>query len=176
MTIVVEDGTGLPNAVSYADANYADVYMQARGFTTWVALQTTEKEQALVRATDYMGLMFKWAGDRFTTTQALDWPRSGAELYGTDVGTDEIPILIKNACVELAYRAAQGPLILDPTQDDSGRLVGKVVERAGPIDEETTYIAKGQMSIPTLYKRYPFVDAMLRPLVENGGTGGGVYR
>lgn len=167
MAIEVEDGTGKANAVAYVDATYADTYFGARGFTIWVGLALSEKEQALVRAGDYMNMMFRWSGSRATTTQRMDWPRKDVVLHDVDVASNAIPTLLKDACCEIAIRAAAGPLLLDPAADSSGRLLGKVVERVGPVESEKTYIARGQMSVPQPYKRFPQVDALLRPLLQN---------
>lgn len=174
MALIVEDGTGLANAVSYVDDIYADAYFGARGYTIWISLQLAEKQQALVRATDYMNAMFNWNGSRATTTQRLDWPRKNVTLHDVDVASDEIPNLVKDACCELAIRAAAGPLLLDPAVDSTGRLLGKIVERIGPVETEKTYIARGQMSMPQPYKRFPQVDALLKPLVSVASNS--VYR
>lgn len=54
MTLVVEDGSIVSGAESYASVAQADAYFAARGITIWSPLLDAEKEQALRRATDYM--------------------------------------------------------------------------------------------------------------------------
>ena len=44
--MIVENGTGLPNADSYVSVEFADSYFSARGVSAWVALTQTQKEQA----------------------------------------------------------------------------------------------------------------------------------
>ena len=51
MSLIVEDGTGMETAESYASVAQADARLAALGMTNWATLTTTEKEQALRRAT-----------------------------------------------------------------------------------------------------------------------------
>lgn len=174
MAFIVETGAGVANANAYIDDIFADAHFGDRGFTIWVQLLLAEKQQAIVRATDYMGQMFSWAGERVNGAQALDWPRKGVYLHEVLIASNSIPLLLKQACAEIAIRAAAGPLLLDPSVDSTGRLLGKDVQRVGPVETEKTYIARGQMAIPERYKRFPQVERMLAPLVVSAGQE--VYR
>lgn len=172
MTIVVEDGTGLPNAESYASVAEADTYLAARGITTWGGLQQPEKEQALRRATDYMST-YQWQGVRTVATQALDWPRMYVRAYDADVSWTVLPQAIKNACIELAWRGAAGPLLPDvKADDDSGKQLTKTVKKVGPIDIEKTYASRGPLSTiePPLWSA---VNVIVKEYVRKGF---GVYR
>lgn len=128
--IIVENGTGLADAVSYLSVADADAYLAARGITIWAPLLEAEKEQALVRATDYLVQVYrlKWKGSRVNATQALDWPRAFVERedyeYSTLNGTttiggrfyypaNEVPAEVKKATAEMALRAAAGELAPD---------------------------------------------------------------
>lgn len=106
---------GDPAAEAYISAADADAYFLARGNATWAALAEDAKESALRLGTDYMDALYgtRWLGWRTTTTQALDWPRSGAIAYGVDVPDDSIPVSIQRANAELAVRASQGDLLVD---------------------------------------------------------------
>ena len=66
MALIVEDGTGLETAESYASVAQADARLAALGMTNWATLTTTEKEQALRRATVAMVQFFggRWKGAR----------------------------------------------------------------------------------------------------------------
>lgn len=145
MSLVTEDGTGLADAESYATVAAADVYFAARGVIAWDG--TTEaKEQALRRATDYMGATFSrlWRSSRSTVTQALDWPR---------IGWESVPETIRRACMELALRA-QG-LDLAP---DVGAQVKR--ETVGPISVEYQDWARQST-------RYVFVWGLLGPYLRD---------
>lgn len=171
MALVVEDGTGKADANSYATAAEADAYFLARGITIWAPLQSGEKDEALIRATDYMA-KYTWKGNRVTATQAIDWPRQNVLAYGFTVDSASLPTAIKNACIELAVRAASGPLAGDIKVDDTGRVPSKLVTKVGPIDKETTYGTRGAIAVPTQHS-FPAVDYILKEFLN---TGSYVYR
>lgn len=159
MAIVVEDGSGLPGAESYASVSDADTYQAARGRTLWAALSTNEKEQALRRATDWMLQEYRdrWQGTRMTETQALDWPRYDVCLDGYWVATDTVPKEVVRACIEMAFRAASGDLL----KDQGAQVQSKSV---GPIS--VTYAQGARQNV-----KYAAVDSMLRGLLSGGGVG-----
>lgn len=151
MAFVVEDGTGLADANSYASAAEADAYFLDRGNAAWTGANAV-KESALIQATDYIETRFwgKFVGSQLTETQALSWPRTGF---------DEIPAGIKRACMEYAVRALSAPLAPDPAVPDSGitmattrqEVVGAVVVEFEPVG-----------STPMKHRPYPAADALLR--------------
>lgn len=173
MTLVVEDGTGLANAESFASVAEADTYLAKRGMTNWATLTTTEKEQALVRSTDYMEQAYRllWKGNRVTATQALSWPREWVERedYSSTSGltgdidgkfyypSNVVPNEVKAACVTLAFKAASGDLA-----PDLDRLTKR--EKVDVIEVE--YETGGVQ-----YVRFRSVDMMLGPIVKIGGPG-----
>lgn len=155
MSLIVEDGTSLSNAESYASVAECDVYHAANGITIWAPLLVLEKEQALRRATNFMLQTFRtrWKGQRATSTQRLDWPRWNVQLpdlFGTVdayVPNTEIPQLLKDVLCELALLAAQGDLNYVGTQ-------GVISKQVGPLkvvyDKDTT-----------TQKKYVFIENML---------------
>lgn len=160
MTLIVEDGTGRDDAESLASVAQADAHHAARGNAPWAQLQVIEKEQALRRATDYIGQMYaaKWKGTRVRAGQALDWPRADVRLPGAGfVPSDAIPRQITQATAELALRAAAGELA-----PDLGRTVAE--KTIGPI--KTVY-ASGAPA----YVQYRSIDLLLQPLLGGGGLG-----
>ena len=173
MALIVEDGTGLDDAESFAAVAYADAYWLARGGASWAALSEGAKEIALRLATDYMEIRWRsrWKGLRLTAGQALAWPRSDVvDEDGYDVAADAVPTRVANACVEYAFRAASGDLIPDPETDATGGTVTRKREKVGPIEEETEYLLTS--SVKTI-KPYPKADRTLRGLLL---AGGGVIR
>ncbi len=157
MPLIVEDGTGLPNADSYISVADADTHFADRGITLWATMQEVEKEQAIRRATDYMEGWYSqdWSGSRLTQAQALSWPRQGVKVDGWYLPTDQVPSLVVKACAEVAFRAAGGDLNPD--------LAAQVKsETVGPIS--VTY-ADGARQKP----KYAAIDAMLSSLLSGGG-------
>lgn len=173
MTLLVEDGTLVDGAESYISVEYADMYFANRGVSTWSILNTTEKEQALRRATDYMLARYRgrWKGSKVKYAQALDWPRVGVTPddsenpislpsgysygYRYVIPYTTLPEEVKKVCAEYALRAAAGPLLDDQTQ--------KVLqETVGPI---TT---KYDSNSPA-HTQYLQADMTLAPLLSTGG-------
>jgi hypothetical protein len=164
--MIVENGTGVPDADSYVTVLEADAYLASRGVpAAWAALDDTAKAALLVRATDYMQAAYRgrWKGFRRSDTQALDWPRQGVMLddlpYGALVKFDIVPGQVKAAQIELATRqmtAGDTPLMQDLTR-------GVVSETIGPIS--TTYDTHSPQQV-----RYAQVDALLSPLLATTGA------
>lgn len=161
MSLIVEDGTGLATAESYISVADAGTYHTNRGNAAWAALSTdTIREQCLRKATDYMIQAYtdRWQGVRYVAeTQALDWPREGVVVNGEEVAYTVVPTIIKNACAELALKAATATLLEDQEQ-------GVLSETVGPIS--VTYNGSSPQA-----KRYKSVDAMLAPYLKSGGSG-----
>ena len=149
--------TGGAAAESYSTVAQADAYHAARGNTLWAPLTTTEKEQALRRATDYMAVYAgRWKGIRTSLAQALDWPRYGVVANGYDLASDVVPVPVANACAELAFRGAKGDLA-----PDLGAQKQSV--KVGPI--ETTYAAGTRQTT-----KFQAVDNMLMPYLSGGAN------
>lgn len=172
MAFTPEDGTGVVNANSYVDVDYADTYFSDRGNEAWGNLDSTDKEIALINASDYINLRYgeKFKGSLATETQGMLWPR----LY---VGSSalQMPDSLKRATAEYAIRASAAPLAPDYSFDDSGRLWTKKREEVGPIVEETTYDSNSASDLYT-FRPYPVPDALIKPLLIGGGYGGGLLR
>ena len=167
VTLVVEDGTGLADANSYASVAEADTYFENRGNAAWAALSTTNKQTALIRATDYMIQAYRpnWKGLRNTDTQALDWPREyvqridstgGYGPYPSYYPDDVVPVEIKQACMELASRASTDTLAPDLEQLT-------IREKVGPIEVEYSEFSPQ-------YVRFRAVDNLLAPFLMNVGA------
>lgn len=107
MTIIVEDGTALPTANSYASETDGDTYTDDRGLTAWTD-STGDKEAALIRATASLDMIYRtqYPGIRLNgRLQGLEWPRSDAtDFNGNTIAIDEIPQEIIYATIELAIR------------------------------------------------------------------------
>lgn len=147
MALVVEDGTGLPDAEAYISVLDADAYHAARGNAAWAALAEPAKEAALRLGADYMGAVYglRWAGARLTDTQALDWPRDA----------DGVPAAVVRANAELALRASAGALLAD-----QGPAVKQ--ETVGPLS--VIYMDGARQAV-----RYTLIDAMLAALLRPAG-------
>lgn len=161
MSLVVENGSGLSDAESYASVSDSTAYHSALGNTSWAVLSSTLQEQALRRATIYLvgKYRLRWAGSRMTTSQSLDWPRSLVPVadtpYKSYYPNNVVPKEVVDACCSMAIRAADGELLSDQSQRAASVTVGPI----------STSFEPGS----TVATQYPEIDALLRPLLKSGG-------
>jgi hypothetical protein len=80
--MIVEDGTGVAGANSYATVDEFVAFHTQRGNTTLAEADTDQIESALVKGTDYLEQKFRllWKGSRSYSTQVLSWPRRGVDV------------------------------------------------------------------------------------------------
>ena len=115
LTLIVETGTGLSNANSYATVAEGDAYHEAHLYASaWTGAVLSTKTAALVWATRLLDEQVQWYGYRATVAQALSWPRGGvpekeanadaayAALYGYVIASTVIPTWLKYAVCEYA--------------------------------------------------------------------------
>lgn len=165
MALVVETGSASATAESYISVADADLYFSNRGNAAWAALSTTQKEQNLRKATDYMVGVYRlrWKGYRKTATQALDWPRSFVYLeaftqgavgsYPYLVGDTVVPNEVKNACCELAIKAATAELAADLSRGVLSEKIDAITIQYDPASPEAV--------------RYRAVDNMLATYLKS---------
>lgn len=113
MTLTVETGEGLANADSFASVEAADAYWATRVSAAWAAATTSDKERALVLATDYLNDMtrFPYRGQKASYAQALQWPRTGATEFGGQAIPDSVvPHALVRAACYLAPKALSADL------------------------------------------------------------------
>lgn len=165
MALIVEDGTGLSTSQAYHDAAYADAYFTARGIAAWTG-STTVKEQAIIRATDYIearwGPLFLGAPLVLEEPrQALSFPRQLLyDRWGLLV--EGVPEDLKKASCEYALRALTAELAPDPVFETGGVVQSKRT-KVGPIEKETSYVGGAVVTI----RPYPAADALIRQFVSS---------
>lgn len=153
MALIVEDGSVVTGANSYADEATIEAYLTARGHTF-----TAIVEADVLRAMIYIDSL-PWKGTRYDEDQELAWPRDG--VYDADdflIETDEIPDKVIYALCEAAYKENQS----------SGTLLP---------DEERTVIRQTVDVITTEYERgssqltkFNVITRLLKGLIEGGSS------
>jgi hypothetical protein len=131
VALVVEDGTIVSGANSFATLAYANAYLSARGVTKFADADQGDQETALVRACDYLRdeVLFIYRGQRVAYNQPLPWPRQGASIYrGPSIPNNVIPQGLIDAQCELCFKALTADL-----QPDIEHGGGISSERIGPI-------------------------------------------
>lgn len=137
MTIVVEDGTGKSNAVSYVSVADADTYWAAESDDVWSGFSTAEKEVALVRATREIDRLYavRFVGVRSSSAQSLCWPRQQATTVDGIAIVADVPQQVIDATIELARTATLEDLrATDNPLDVTGETI-----KVGPIELSTDY-------------------------------------
>lgn len=142
--MIVEDGTGLSDANSYVSVEFADDYFSARGVSEWSAFEN--KEQILVKATDFIDSIFQWYGKKEFEGQALRFPRT--ELYDYEgLAVKGVPNCLKQAVCDAALLALNGnDLFL--TKDANGNVVS---ERIGELAFTYSKTENETVASSTLY-------------------------
>lgn len=165
MALVVETGTGSATAESYISVADATTRHANLGNAAWAALASdTVREQYLRRATEYMEGAYRqrWKGYKKTSAQALSWPRDDVYLDYSVGGPDNlvsntiVPADVKNACADLALKAATVTLAAD---------ISKAVVREKVVDViEVEY----DTNAPA-YTQYRAIDMQLSAYLKAGG-------
>lgn len=159
MPLIVEDGTGLASAESYASVAALDAYAAAHGSpAAHAAASTAAKEAALRYASTWVDARYLWRGLVLQTTQRLSWPRSGAvdpdgrELSG-----------VPSRLVELVCQAALEQLTESlVTPASRGGQVAS--ERVGSLEVSYFPGAPGG-------RTFNYLDALAEPLTSDAGLG-----
>ncbi len=164
MALIVEDGTGKPDAESYISVADAGVYAAARGLTFPVstAPEITAAEQALRRATEFIDQRYgtRFVGQWAVADQALAWPRSYAYYRSEALADDAVPPQVKAATVQAAVRELASPGSLTP--DVTTGTIKKRVRVEGAVEVEYAVGAGGVASQTPIVS---IIDQILAPLL-----------
>jgi hypothetical protein len=152
-TFLVEDGTGLSGATSYASVAEANSYLAQNIHVqpTWRSLATSQKEALLSWSSRYLDQRATWNGTKSVETSALRWPRTGVyDVDGNAIDSDVIPQALKSATIEMArYLIAQDRSddrdqdALKELQVDVIRLVFDETYRLPEVPNEIQFILRG---------------------------------
>lgn len=172
MPFLVEDGTGLPNSNSYESVAEFNAYCALRGMEVTASYNDTDKQRALIKATDFIDLTKKFKGRKLLITQALEFPRGWLTVPGFCEYVEGIPEKLKYALSEYAYIELLNPgtLIPNPESDASGLQLLSSFEKVGPIEEKKTFSTS---SVKTV-KLWPKGDRYLVDYLCS--TSGGSFR
>lgn len=175
-TFTVETGSAAPGANAYISVAEANDYHTGRGNDAWASATNSQKQTAIVRATDYIDKRFgrRFVGILQSATQGVAWPRIDAYDRSEYLLTG-VPAQVKKACAEYALRA------LAPTADllpDASEATGEVQSQSttvGPISESKSFATSqnraGQSGLvsDSAIPQYPAADLWLEELVRTSG-------
>lgn len=123
--MIIEDGTGKPDAESYATAQELADYAVKYGVK--VPSDTVALEALLRRAALAMEVM-SWKGHRSSANQALTWPRNELHLDGTTQPHGLLPDRIRYGQMALASELHANDL--NPPETRKGAVIRERVEGA----------------------------------------------
>ena len=160
MTLVVEDGSGNPNAESYV--TLAEVKDYASKYSLAWFPDTDEAGEAACRvATQYVDATYRFmfqGTQAKPNQQALEWPRSGVYYSGNTVDSKSLPKLLKKAVCEAAVRQASKPGCLTP-DTNAGANITQITAESVAISYVGTGLVQG-------VKVFPTIGLTLSPLLQ----------
>jgi hypothetical protein len=132
MALILEDGTGVTGANSYASLVEALAYHADHGNLTWATSTDPLRTAALIRGSAAIDGIFggRWQGTRMLEDQGLDWPRVGA--YDRDgFYLDDLPDAVKNMAMEAAIVELDNPGALSQkaTTGLSEQTIGLITQK-----------------------------------------------
>lgn len=135
MTLIVEDGSGVTNANTYADIDTVDAYHAALGQSTWTGTDAA-KEASILRAMRFIENQ-QYIGIKEDDDNSLEWPRWDAwDRNGYLILNDVVPQNIVNALCESALVELVSPNALRTTL-----VRGNAIKRQKVDVIETEYFA-----------------------------------
>lgn len=162
VVVVVEDGTGLPNANSYVSvAELRDYFSVVPDAAAFVAQDDDVLGQYVIYATRVLDQKTLWKGYQPTTAQALAWPRQYVtDKYGNSIPSNIVPPQVKAVTCELARWLKEN----DPADgQDVQRLKQVTVDVIDIVFQDQT----AQSSWPTLFNQ--IIDGLGRLNIGSRG-------
>lgn len=158
MTLIVEDGSIVPNANTYvSDAEYT-AYCDARGLTYGADAAAREKE--IIKGMDLIeSYRDQFQGSKTQYTQPLQWPRVAVYIDDYPVDSDSIPKELKYALIEAASASNTTDIIVNQTNSNIKKEKVDVLEVEYFDGGENTSVILGR------------VNVYLQVLLSNSSTG-----
>lgn len=122
-TLVVEDGSVVTGANTYADETTVATFCENLGLSDFASLATADMTTAILRAMAYVeSLPFK--GYKTDYDNPLRWPRYGmSDDEGYAVEDDEIPNDLINGLCQAAYEEGIDPGVLQKNETRMDRAI-----------------------------------------------------
>lgn len=165
VSLVIEDGTCVPNANCYVSLDYANAYMNNTGRSDWNDKTDNQKKTYLINATAYIDRTYSkigWKGiKKYHRKQSLCFPR--VELFDKDgfevIG---IPDELKKAVCEASYISTTTSLFT--IKDSSGTVKKQKVDVL-----EVEYYSEKEISGEYI-SRFTILDYLLSDFYKSKNT------
>lgn len=163
MDFVVENGTGMSDATSYVDLQYAQDYFTRKNMRDWWDnLNSDAQKNELINGTEYADKKFgpKLDGKPLNPNQALEFPRSGLkDRYGRPI--TGVPKNVKDATCEYAWLSSNGQL--HATSQQVNAKVESKTTKVGPITTSVKYV---DSVTKMTYLEHPYPDSLINFYVD----------
>lgn len=157
--LIVEDGTGKPDAESYATAE--DLVLYAMKFGVVIPADAVAQEALLRRAALAMDGM-TWKGRKSSGDQALSWPRREIRLDGENKPERYLPARVQYGQMALAAEIHKDDI--DPIDQRKGAVTKDKVD--GAVEREYAVISSTSKRLlpaaPDRPSATQFADYLLR--------------
>lgn len=152
--LIIEDGSGVPNANSYCDLDFALEYCAMKGYNDWLNLSDDEQKIFLIRGTEFVDNYFTWKGTRSFINQSMAFPRE--DVYDDDrYKVRGIPDKLKKACIEAAWlNNTSGSDTLFSSKDINGQVKKQKVDTLEVEyfkKDDNTSTSSSQVDYTTIY-------------------------
>lgn len=158
ISIIIEDGSNVPDANSYVSISDARLYASNRGIS--LPVNDDAVASMLIQGMDYLEAKNCEYQGYPTYPENLAWPRTGVVINCQDFPVNAIPKQLIAAQVQLAMAINEGISIF-PNVTASDLVIEETV---GPIT--TKYADVTKMGLTQLSPQLSAVDALLKPLTQ----------
>lgn len=152
--LIIEDGSGVPNANSYCDLDFALEYCAMKGYNDWLNLSEDEQKIYLIRGTEFVDNFYDWKGTRSFLNQSMSFPRE--DVFDNDhFKVRGIPDKLKKACIEAAWlNNTSGSDTLFSSKDVNGQVKKQKVDTLEVeyfAKDNNTSLVSSQIDYTTIY-------------------------
>jgi hypothetical protein len=157
MALIVEDGSGVAGANTYATSQDLIDYAALRGVDLSDEA-VPALESALIRAMDYLEVQ-PFQGERYRLGQTLAWPRSNVWLHLSLISPTAIPRELIYGQIALAMEALTNDL--QPNEREKGSVIEETISGAVTV--------RYSEHKPAMVTSWSKAQAIIQPLLKRGG-------
>lgn len=162
MALIIEDGSGVAGANTYASVAALRGYASLRGIT--LPVDDASCEVLLIKAMDYFDSVGSWQGVKANPDNPLDYPRVGVVVDDVTLSSTAIPSILITAQIILATEANKTDLLPNQMPTDKGAII-EASAQTGTHVKYAAPIAGNARTKPFFAK----VDGLLSKLLQHGG-------
>ena len=161
MALIIEGGSGVAGANTYASVAALRGYAALRGIT--LPVDDASCEILLIKAMDYLSGVTGWQGVKANPDNPLDFPRTGVVVDGVTLLSTAIPSTLITAQIALAIEAIKTDLQPNQMPTDKGAII-EASAQTGTHVKYAAPVAGNARTKPFFAK----VDALLSKLLSTG--------